>query len=296
MHLEILRHDGPARLGKLHHNGLMALTPGLLWSPAAGPSPEDFITLSPPGFIHDKTTLITYGTIFGGEKIKDFGLLPSFPSGYDTPKEISDKAVKTTLKISEENPGFGAVIEGGRFIDLRQLSAEYLKDRPILKIANADKLSKNHRKLVEVTVSIREIVSPNTALYMSDIPPVMFPILAYLGVDLFDFKKGVLGAHEGLYLTQRGVLKADSLAEFPCSCMVCGERKKELEFPELLRHNIYSLIAAIIEVRESIRTGNLRNLVEERCACDVNAMGALRILDFEKHEFLERYTPISKSS
>jgi len=59
-----------------------------------------------------------------------------------------------------------------------------------------------------------------------------------------------------------------------------------------MERNRHTLELIISEVREHIRNGTLRNLVEERAASSPQNMSALRILDREKQEFLQRYTPL----
>lgn len=46
------------------------------------------------------------------------------------------------------------------------------------------------------------------------------------------------------------------------------------------------------EVRENIKNGTLRNLVEERCCTSPEAMTALRVLDRDYPDFLEKYTQL----
>jgi queuine/archaeosine tRNA-ribosyltransferase len=291
MHLEILRHDGPARLGKLHFNDRVYQSPSLLWNRAAGAVPEGYLEISPPDGGTD-SSLISYGTIFSQPEVTGIGFLPSFPSGFDTPIEIAREATAETIRYSEQFPGHGVVLEGGRYVELRMEGAEQFKERPIIKIADSERLIKNHRKLVSVLTGVRDTISPNTALYMAGVSPHLFSILVYMGVDLFDLKKAVLGAHEKIYLTWRGGLAFESLVELPCPCEVCTSKTpQDFEFHSLLKHNIFFTITAIREVREAIRSGVLRELVEERAASDINAMGALRILDSDRQDFLERYTP-----
>ncbi len=156
MHLEILRHDGPARLGKLHFNDGVYPTPSLLWNLAAGPAPEGYLKLAPPTKAGaDDETLTTYGTIFSQAEISGFGILPSFPTGFNTPLEIAREAATETLRVADMHPGFGAVLEGGRSVELRREGAAHLWDRPIVAVAQADRLVKNHRKLVSVLTGAR---------------------------------------------------------------------------------------------------------------------------------------------
>jgi queuine/archaeosine tRNA-ribosyltransferase len=291
MYLEILRHDGPARLGKLHFNDQVYQTPSLLWSKPAGELPEEYLEISSPDDPTDDFGLISYGTIFSQHEVAGFGILPSFPSGFETPIEIAREAVAETVKYSEKYPEYGVVLEGGKYLELRIEGGEQFKERPIIKIADADRLIRNHRKLVSVITAIRDTASPNTALYMPGVSPHLFAILVYMGVDIFDLKPAILGAHENIYLTLRGGLALESIVELPCPCEVCvSNEPKDFGFEELLKHNIQVTTSAIREVREAIRAGMLRELVEERAANDINAMGALRILDSDRQDFLERYT------
>lgn len=85
------------------------------------------------------------------------------------------------------------------------------------------------------------------------------------------------------------------IKEIPCSCKACeGKSPKDLigDFDSILLHNFNVNLNAVREIRESIRSGEFRELVEEKAACDVNFALMLRLLDKEKQDFLERYTPI----
>jgi predicted RNA-binding protein len=46
------------------------------------------------------------------------------------------------------------------------------------------------------------------------------------------------------------------------------------------------------EVRENIKNGSLRNLVEQRCCSSPEAMSALRIADRDYTDFLDKYTAL----
>ena len=48
----------------------------------------------------------------------------------------------------------------------------------------------------------------------------------------------------------------------------------------------------IREVRENIKNGTLRNLVEQRCCSSPEAMSALRIADRDYTDFLDKYTSL----
>ena len=164
----------------------------------------------------------------------------------------------------------------------------------MLAIANGAKLIKNSRLLVEIATRARETISPNSALYFPFAPPHFFYLLAYMGVDLFDSADCILKAREKKFATTRGFLRLQSLKELPCSCKICENKiPSELSFSDILTHNINSTKQILKEIREAIRSYTLREVVEEKAACDATAMAALRLLDREKQDFLEKYTALS---
>jgi len=292
MYLEIIRHDGPGRLGKFDFNGGKFDTPSILWSQPAGGKPKGYLEITPIEETKEGC-LAEYGTLFKENEIEAHGFLPSFPSGYNSPEKIAKEAVIKTLDLAKNYPEQGAVLEGGKYIELREMGADTLGNNPIIKIANSEELSKNHRKLVNTVTYLREKALPTTAIYMSGIHPSLFPLLVYMGVDFFDLKRGILDSHKKIYHTKYGGLSLQKFNELPCQCKNCQNADpKNMSQEALLSHNVGVWLASIIEVRESIRRGELRNLVEERAANNVVAMGALRILDAEKSDFLEKHTPI----
>ncbi len=190
----------------------------------------------------------------------------------------------------------GAVIHGSKYPGLRKEAANALKDRPILVIADGAKLIRNPRLAVEIITGIRETVSPNTALYLPSAPPKMFYILSYMGIDLFDVSGCIMEACDNRIVTSRGSFHLDEIREIPCTCGVCRDKDPDDlagDFHGIACHNFYTAFRIIKEIREAIRGGALRNLVEETSSCSVRSMSMLRILDREKQDFLERYTPIS---
>lgn len=64
----------------------------------------------------------------------------------------------------------------------------------------------------------------------------------------------------------------------------------KLNESELSNYNKGTLDFVIREVKEHIKMGTLRNLVEEKAATSPANMTALRILDDEFQEYLQRYT------
>lgn len=298
--IEIMKHCGPARLGKLHCNESTIQTPNFFLNLIEGMNINHDIYLAARDFkTKRKPVIYDYGsfferTNFEGIKIEGVEILPDEHVGFDVPRSIAEVAVKRTVEFARKYPRCGAVIQGSKYPELREKCARELGEHPLLAIANGAKLIKNSRLLVEIAMRVREIISPNSALYFPSASLHMFYLLVYMGIDLFDSADCVLKAREKKFATTRGFLRLQSLKELPCSCKICENKiPSELNFKDILMHNINLTKQILKEIREAIRSDTLREVVEEKAACDANAMAALRLLDREKQDFLEKYTAVS---
>ncbi|MEE8403625.1 MAG: tRNA-guanine transglycosylase [Candidatus Hydrothermarchaeaceae archaeon] len=297
MTLEILKHGGPARLGKLHLNGGKLATPNMfsVLTDAADVKHDIYITSSAMK-TERKPLFVDWGSlsVFDERKFTpQNAILPDYHVGLSVPRELAEMSVSETLRFSEGYPDCGAVVQGSAFPDLREKCARGLGERPLFVVANGEKLVRRPRLLVEIVTSIREAIPPNSTLYFPTAPPHMFHILAYMGVDLFDSAECIMKARAGKMLTPK-VLDLRDLKELPCACAICASRTPEdlLDFDLALAHNFNKAVEVLKEIREAIRVNALRELVEEKACGSVNAMAALRILDAEKGDFLERYTGV----
>ncbi len=240
--LEIKLHDGPARLGRC----LEKNTPHTL-------------NFDPEYIIQDE------------------------PMPYDVPRELASWAVKNTLKKAEKgDPEIIAVIQGSKYSDLRVECASSLEKMGyhLFMVANPEELIKRPRDLLDILISLRKVMSPNSALYFSFTKLNYIPLLVYLGVDFF-------GMPSADYYAQIGFLTTPNhnydLKKYPLY---------ELNPAELKDHNRKALDFVLREVRAHIKNGTLRNLVEERCCSNPDAMSALRILDRDYGDFLENHTQL----
>lgn len=247
-----------------------------------------------------KPVVYDHGFFKRGSRVRASGLclLPEFPAGFDVPRGIAEEALEETLRIAREYPGQGAVIGATKYPGLVEKAASALRRRPLLAVGNGGRLAGHPRLLVEVVSRIREVVSPNTAIYFPFAPPSLIPVLAYMGVDFFDSATAILGAVRGRMLTSTGFRSPGGMRELPCSCRVCdGRAPGELAGSKkaLLAHNLGYVRKLLSEVREALREGRLREYVEEKAVCDAKAMAVLRVLSREK-DYLEKYTPIASKA
>jgi 7-cyano-7-deazaguanine tRNA-ribosyltransferase len=241
--IEIKIHDGPARLGK-------------------------FSEKNTPAIIDNNNAL---------------NILNDEPMPYNVPKTLASWSVKSTIESarSSDQNGIG-VVHGSKYPDLRVECAVKLEQlgNTVLMVANPEELLKRSRDLVEIIVSIREGINPNSAIYFPFAEPSFIPLLAYMGVDLFDTVSGEFYARINTLLTPS--MKYDLI----------HYKIYEMNTSELEEYNKNTIKFVIREVQEHIKNGTLRNLVEERCCSSPESMSALRILDRHHSDFIEKYTQL----
>ncbi len=180
--MEVLRHEGPGRLGLVRLGEHSFRTPAL-----AG---VDF-TLSPfNSFFHPDEP----GSY-------DFNLAPSIPLSFYTPGEVVEKTLGRLWSVDYE--GFNAFYlpalrrteylgEFFKIIERYNFDAVYL--------GNSKILIKEYRYFVRILRELRERF-PNVMI-IADLEPFFYPLAVYLGVDAFDTRSLKLYDFEGRGFTQ----------------------------------------------------------------------------------------------
>ncbi len=182
MPMEVLKHEGPGRLGLVRLGDYSFRTPAL-----AG---IDF-TLSP------------FNSFFHPEKPGDydFNLAPAIPLGFYTPSEVIEKAIGRLWSVDYE--GFNAFYlpalkkteylgEFFKIIERHNFETVYL--------GNSKILIKEYRYFVRILRELRERF-PNVMI-IADLEPFFYPLAVYLGVDAFDTRSLKLYDFEGKGFTQ----------------------------------------------------------------------------------------------
>ena len=180
--MEVLRHEGPGRLGLVRLGEHSFRTPAL-----AG---ADF-TLSP------------FNSFFHPDKpgSYDFNLAPAIPLSFYTPGEVVEKALGRLWSVDYE--GFNAFYlpalrrteylgEFFKIIERYNFDAVYL--------GNSKILVKEYRYFVRILRELRERF-PNVVI-IADLEPFFYPLAVYLGVDAFDTRSLKLYDFEGKGFTQ----------------------------------------------------------------------------------------------
>lgn len=175
--MEVIRHEGPGRLGLVRTGERSFTTPAL-----AG---VDF-TLSP------------FNSFFHPEEPGDydFNLAPAIPLGFYTPDEVIKKAIGRLWSVNYE--GFNAFYlpalrrteyleEFFKIIERYGFEAVYL--------GNSKILVREYRYFVRILRELRERF-PNVMI-IADLEPFFYPLAVYLGVDAFDTRSLKLYDFEG---------------------------------------------------------------------------------------------------
>lgn len=153
------------------------------------------------------------------------------------------------------------------------------------------------RRLVGAITTVREAIPADTALYAPGIAtPATVPLLAYLGVDLFDEDAAVVAGTQGRYLLPTGEHQLEDLSELPCACSACaGKGPDDVDYDDVVGHNVATLQASLSTVRDRIRAGRLREYIEGQVRHVPWLTAGLRVID-DDWGFLEPRTPVVRQS
>ncbi|MDR1722142.1 MAG: archaeosine tRNA-ribosyltransferase [Methanobrevibacter sp.] len=213
-----------------------------------------------------------------------FKIAPDVSSAYDVQKEIAIWSVEKTKTLAKENIDNCdiAVVHGSKYIDLRIEMAKELEEIGYsgFLIANGDELILHPQNLVDLIVGLREELNPNSYLIFPFPEPSFIPILCYMGIDGF-----LHGIEE--YYSYLNVLLT------PTKNYDLNQYKLfDISHEELLNRNLETVDFVLNEVRTHIENGTLRNLVEERSLTSPQNITALKLLDKNHQEYLQKYTQL----
>ncbi|HWQ19558.1 MAG TPA: archaeosine synthase subunit alpha [Methanotrichaceae archaeon] len=278
-YFEVLRRDGPARMGRL-----------LLEEPIDTPSilsAEDYISV---GSVFD------FGTIESAMEAasalrdqKRLVIMPHVPSAlhaeppFKMPaQEMSGPKGMVIHPLFDQNPDQADVYvlgSAGSLVSMR-----------------------NPRDMVNAAVKARNMVPADTAIFAPALAtPSNLALLIYLGIDLIDATKVISDAYYGRYHTRDGVRQLSDMGELPCRCQCCRELREkdsldnEMKAKLLAGHNLLKLEEELSNAREMIRSETIREYIERQIRVEPGQTAALRLLD-QEHAYLEARTPQHRHS
>ncbi|MBI2078088.1 MAG: DUF5591 domain-containing protein [Euryarchaeota archaeon] len=158
-------------------------------------------------------------------------------------------------------------------------------------------LFRNPRRFAPAVAAARTEAAYSRLLYAPGLgEPSQLAVLAYAGIDVFDAVPLSLAAAEGRYLTSHGSFAAATLERPECVCPACGgEAPNSFTEAEVRRHNQYAALQELGAVRNAIRNGQLRELVEARVRSHPELTALLRRIDAHGPQVEER-SPIVRRS
>lgn len=162
----------------------------------------------------------------------------------------------------------------------------------------------NFRKIVEQIVDIKQNLDNNLVLMASGrIVPKYFPILVYLGIDLIDSSYLLYLSSENFYDTIEYLYPIYKVKYFPCSCLACKEKLKNLQnlkysnekLDYLCLHNLITAKNYMNKIKQYLRVDDFRAFVEKSSFDDILIISILKILDRQYFNLIRFETPIVES-
>ncbi len=192
-------------------------------------------------------------------------------------------------------------VQGGLHEDLRERCAREVSATgvSVAAIGGVVPLMETYRfrDLVRVIIASKKGLAPSKPVHLFGAGhPLLFPLAALLGCDLFDSAAYAKYARDGRVLFPDGTRHVADLRESGCLCPVCLDRplaEIARDATLLAEHNLYVSLAAVREVRQAIAGGELWELVERRARAHPALLDAL--FELRRHnEFLEEWEPVSR--
>ncbi len=196
-------------------------------------------------------------------------------------------------------------IQGGVHMDLRELSGRSVREMgsAYSPIGGVVPLMESYRysDLVDVIVAGKRGLGPSIPTHLFGAGhPMVLPLAAALGCDLFDSASYAKFAQDGRYMTRDRTRHLREMDSFPCSCPVCSRYDPSdlKDMPEgkraglLSRHNLWSLRGIMNEIRISLKEGTIWEMVERSASYHPAMYSAVRRLEQHK-EHLEESAPRS---
>ncbi len=228
----------------------------------------------------------------------------SFEQAREDLEETTRRVVAAAAHKGEM--GLATTVQGGVHPLLREQAATQLAPHgDLFPIGGVVPLMERQRyaELARVILAAKRGLPAGKAVHLFGCGhPVLFPLAAALGCDLFDSSAYAKYARDNRYLTPTGTLHLEHVAESICHCPVCTDHPpKELlrlddhdRIKALAGHNLHVTFTELRRVRQAIREGTLWELVERRAASHPKLLDALAVLREEPHKNqLEESEPIS---
>jgi 7-cyano-7-deazaguanine tRNA-ribosyltransferase len=191
----------------------------------------------------------------------------------------AESKLRVTLRRMEEGlalvkrAALAGVQQGGRFLELRRRAAEDLVKLGVSYVALGSLVpffTRNHNLdfVGQVIAQARPIVPQRTPIHLYGAgDPVELPFYVALGCNVFDSSSFLHYAEKGSYMTPYGAVAngepLDARA-YVCPCAYCREHGHRVRRDAglLCRHNLWTVLATMDNVRRLLREGTLLPYLE----------------------------------
>ena len=190
------------------------------------------------------------------------------------------------------DPGFrGADVAATEENDLPSIfsSLEFDRTGDIVPVGDALLLTREPKRFANFFASLRERVGPGKLIYAPGVAdPLNLALLCYFGVDLVDSYGTMIRSSMGQVILNGRVMLSGSEELDRIAGMGKNPGREAI-----LKHNLRQLESELAVVRDAIREGTLRHLVELRVRHAAWMVEALRFADLEEFRSFEKWTPTS---
>lgn len=288
---EVIKRSGLARLGKwqINANEKKVRTPNILFINAkeidTPNEAEMLISEKEPN--RDKPYIISTSSLFvnSENEVSENTISPAL---YYPPSQVELNTIAAKLNKEKISSGIFVVAESEEMV----AHSAYEVDAEVFVLANSLQLIRDPGSFISSIINLRETVGYNKLVYTPGIgSPNHIALLAYCGVDLYDSTSLILNARCGNYLTNTQKISQGEFFNDFCFCPSCVSGKRDYE--SILRHNYFAAISELNLVRNAIKEGQLRELVESRVRSEPWMVSCLRILDSRFYTVSEKYYPVT---
>lgn len=263
--MEVLQEDWLARIARFGSEGFEVETPEVLYISAEG--------IETPPFARAMVS-----DVAGGKNS-----LRLLPSGFFRGPSEQGAGIDPAFRGAD-----GSVPAGdGRFPAVFSSDEKMGETGEIVPVGDALLLSREPRRFARFFANLRNGIGPGKLVYAPGAAdPLNLALLCYFGVDLVDSYGTLVRSSLGQIIVNGRVMKAGS--EELEKLAGIG---KEPDRQAILRHNLRQLDIELAVVRDAIRNGSLRQLVELRARHEAWMIEALRHADMDEYGAFEQWTP-----
>jgi 7-cyano-7-deazaguanine tRNA-ribosyltransferase len=231
-----------------------------------------------------------------------------------TPHDVAEKEAAETLERARAgvdlkgDMALAGPVQGGVHPDLREWHARELSklDLDFHPVGGVVPLMENgwYRQLSEVIIGAKKGLIPSRPVHLFGAGhPMIFPLAAYFGCDFFDSASYVKFAKDDRMMFWNGTKRLADINELWCPCPVCsgitiGELRglsKQERVEKLSLHNLHVSFSEIKRIRDAIKYGDLRELVEARLRENPNLLPVLKVMK-DHASYLEQFEPVTRRS